>query len=259
MDFASLMSNEISKKRGSETNFESNKKKYQKRSDVEADRKAVYLAEQAELEARKQAKILTRKQIADEAEATKKKLEEKRKKLAEESRQRRAEQEKEEEAARRRRLGLPEVVEQVEVEETLDNDVPDDELIGMLRAIGQPASLYGESHKGRLRRWQKLGVVMTNGPIPTSLDLVEEKDMKVEGMPNDEAGRKYLFRQLASYFTMILKEWEEALRKEPTGDSFAGKAAYSAMKRSKEDVTPVSCFYYCYALCILMALAVSKI
>jgi pre-mRNA-splicing factor 18 len=82
---------------------------------------------------------------------------------------------------------------------------------------------------------------MTKGPIPTSLELVEEKDMKVDAVPEDKEGRKFLFRQLASYFTMVLKEWEEALVKEKR-DTFASKAAYNAMVQSKENMTPVSAF-----------------
>jgi pre-mRNA-splicing factor 18 len=82
---------------------------------------------------------------------------------------------------------------------------------------------------------------MTKGPIPTSLELVEEKDMKVDTVPEDKEGRKFLFRQLASYFTMVLTEWEEALVKEKR-DTFASKAAYNAMVQSKENMTPVSPF-----------------
>lgn len=235
------MSSEISKKRGADTPLESSPtKKYQKRSDIEASRKAAYLAEQAELEARNHAKLLAKRKADEEAEEAKTKLEEKRQRFAEESRARREAEEKEEERKRRKRLGLPDLIEEVKEEEVIDDDVPDSELIDKLRELGHPAKLYGESHKARLRRWQKLSVVMTSGPIPTSLELVEEKDMKVEGVPEDEEGRKYLFRQLASYFTMILKEWEEALNKEGKGDGFASKAAYTAMLQSKENMTPVS-------------------
>jgi hypothetical protein len=69
--------------------------------------------------------------------------------------------------------------------------------------------------------------------------MVEEKDMKVEKVPEDAEGKKFLFRQLASYFTMVLTEWESALEKEKR-DTFASKAAYNAMVQSKENMTPVS-------------------
>jgi pre-mRNA-splicing factor 18 len=63
--------------------------------------------------------------------------------------------------------------------------------------------------------------------------------MKVEKVPEDAEGKKFLFRQLASYFTMVLTEWESALEKEKR-DTFASKAAYNAMVQSKENMTPVS-------------------
>lgn len=234
MDFASLMSKEISKAKP--TNEQS--KKYKKRSEVEAERQAKYLAEQRAIEAEKEAKIAQkRKREEEEAEANIIR-EEKRRKLAEESRRRREEQEAGEERARRKRLGLPELVkeETVEVEE---DDIKAEDLVEKLRAMGEPVILFGETHKQQLRRFRKLGTVMTIGPIPTSLVLVEEKDMKVETVPKDDEGRKFLFRQLASYFTMVLKEWEEALEKEKR-DTFASKAAYNAMVQSKENMTPVS-------------------
>jgi pre-mRNA-splicing factor 18 len=234
MDFASLMSKEISKSKAS-ANEPS--KKYMKRSEIEAERQAKYLAEQRAIEAEREAKLAQkRKRDEEEADANRAR-EEKRRKLAEESRRRREEQEAEEERARRKRLGLPELVkeESVEVDE---DDINDDELFQKLRAMGEPVKLFGETHKQRLRRFRKLGTVMTKGPIPTSLELVEEKDMKVETVPKDAEGKKFLFRQLASYFTMVLKEWEEALEKEKR-DTFASKSAYNAMVQSKENMTPV--------------------
>ena len=252
MDFASLMSKAISKSippvetpksssdHTSTTQPQSQAKKYLKRSEIEAQRQAEYLAEQRKLEEEKTAKLQQkRKREEDEAEANRIR-EEKRQRLAEESRRKREEREAEEERARRKRLGLPELVQQ-EVEEVEKDDIPDDELVEKLREMGAPATMFGESHKQRLKRYRKLGVVMTTGPIPTSLVLVEEKDMKVDQMPKDEEGKKYLFRQLASYFTMLLTEWERALNKEAR-DTFASKQAYNAMVASKENMTPVSAF-----------------
>jgi pre-mRNA-splicing factor 18 len=249
MDFASLMSAQISKAKAAPSKEKSTQpeKKYLKRSEVEAQRQADYVASQRALEEGKAAKASAKRQREEEeAEATAKR-EEKRRRLAEESKVRREEKEKEEDRARRKRLGLPELVEKAEEEEVEDDDVPDEELLQKLREMGEPAKLFGESHKGRLRRYKKLGVVMTTGPIPTSLELVEEKDMKVDTVPpvEDVEGRKFLFRQLASYFTMVMREWEEALEKEKR-DTFVSKAAYNAMVQSKENMTPVShsVFYY---------------
>ncbi|RAL68724.1 hypothetical protein DID88_007424 [Monilinia fructigena] len=234
MDFASLMAKEISKKSESSTDTS---KKYMKRSEIEAERQAKYLAEQRAIEAEREAKLAQKRKREDEEAEANKAREEKRRRLAEELKKQREEREAEEERKRRKRLGLPELVkeESVEVEE---DDIPDEELVEKLREMGHPAKLFAESHKQRLRRYKKLGVVMTTGPIPTTLVLVEEKDMKVETVPKDEEGRKYLFRQLASYFTMVLGEWEQALEKEKR-DTFASKAAYNAMVQSKQNMTPL--------------------
>ncbi|CAD6442729.1 00b04c3b-4eb2-413b-a9da-5963cb0c5c1f [Sclerotinia trifoliorum] len=234
MDFASLMSKEISKKTESSTDTS---KKYMKRSEIEAERQAKYLAEQRAIEAEREAKLAQKRKREEEEEEANKAREEKRRRFAEESRKQREEREAEEERKRRKKLGLPELVKQ-HVEEVEEDDIPDEELILKLREMGHPAKLFAESHKQRLRRYRKLGVVMTTGPIPTKLVLVEEKDMKVETVPKDEEGRKYLFRQLASYFTMVLTEWEQALEKEKR-DTFASKAAYNAMVQSKENMTPL--------------------
>lgn len=175
--------------------------------------------------------------------------EEKRRKLEEETRRRREEQAAEEERLRRKRLGLPELPAQEnsngsrEGSEAADGeeDIPDEELVEKLRELGHPVTLFGETHRGRLRRYRKLTTVVTSGPIPTTLRLVDEKDMKIsDEIPQDKAGRAYLFRQLASYFTMVLREWEVALaREEGTRDTFAGKAAVNAMVSSRENMVPL--------------------
>ena len=252
MDFAALMAKEISKSRPTKVGAAEAEpqpaKKFMKRSDVEAERQVKYLADQRALDAEREAKhAAKRKREEDEAEANRAR-EEKRRKLAEDSKIRREQQEAEEERKRRKRLGLPELVKK-DVQETLEageEDMDDEELVVKLREMGHPAKLFGESHRSRLRRYRKLGIVMTKGPIPTSLVLVEEKDMKVpDNVPGDNEGKKFLFRQLASYFTMILSEWEEALVKEKR-DTFASKAAYNAMVQSKENMTPVGTCIFGY-------------
>ncbi|PQE18643.1 potassium channel regulatory factor protein [Rutstroemia sp. NJR-2017a BVV2] len=235
MDFASLMAKEISKK--AESTGDSSKK-YMKRSEIEAERQAKYIAEQRAIEAEREAKLAQKRKREDEEAEAVRVREEKRRRLAEESRRQREEREVEEERKRRKRLGLPELVKE-DSQEVEEDDIKDEELIQKLREMGNPAKLFAETHKQRLRRYRKLGIVMTTGPIPTTLQLVEEKDMKVDTVPKDEEGRKYLFRQLASYFTMVLTEWEQALEKEKR-DTFASKAAYNAMVQSKENMTPVS-------------------
>jgi pre-mRNA-splicing factor 18 len=240
MDFASLMSKELSK---SKKPVEEDKK-YLKRSEVEAQRKAAYIAEQEALEAERQAKVAAKRKREEEIAAENDAREEKRRKLAEESRRRREEQEKEEDRARRKHLGLPERVESSpdDVEDGLGGaeDVPEEELVEKLRALGEPVVLFGEGHASRVRRYRKMTTVLSKGPIPTTMELVEEKDMKVDGtVPKDKEGRKWLFRQLASYFTMVLTEYQQAMEAEKT-DTSSSRNAYNVMVQTRESMKPVS-------------------
>jgi len=57
-------------------------------------------------------------------------------------------------------------------------------------------------------------------------------------VPKDAQGRRWLFRQLASYFTMVLREWEAAMERERR-DTLASRQAYSAMAQSKENMKPL--------------------
>ena len=239
MDFAALMSKELSKsKKPSDED-----RKYSKRSDIEAQRKASYLAEQEAAEAERQAKAAAKRKREDEIAAESAEREEKRQKLAEESRRRREDKEREETRARRKHLGLPELDEAVsaEVEDGLGDieDVPEDELVEKLRALGEPVALFGEGHAARVKRYRKLTTVLSKGPIPTTLELVDGEDMKVDGtVPKDNDGKKWLFRQLASYFTMILTEYQQTMEAEKR-DSTASKIAYNAMVQTRENMKPV--------------------
>lgn len=260
MDFAALMAEQIAKKKGpsasstSPTSTEKTTPKYTRNADAEAARQEAYRAEQARLEEERKAKAAAKRKREDDAAAEAKAREEKRRKLAEDSRRRKEEKEAEEERARRKRLGLPELLpEKEESEDGGDGDeadelagLGDEELTAKLRGLGEPAVLFGETRSARIKRLRRLTTVVSQGPIPTTLALVEEKDMKVdETVPpaDDKAARKWLFRQLASYFTMILKEWEIALLKEQresgSADTVAGRQAYSAMVQCKQTMTPL--------------------
>lgn len=252
MDFASLMKKEMSKSKKTDNGDGSGgaTKKYMKRSDIEAERQAAYKAEQKAIEEARAAKFAEKRKREEEAAAEDAAREEKRRRLAEESRRRREEKEWEEEQARRRRLGLPESKKKRqgqddggEQEAELgagEEDVPEDELRSKLRDLGEPVMLFGESHRGRVRRYRRLTTVMTKGPIPTTLQLVEEKDMKVDGkVPEGAEERKWLFRQLASYFIMVMTEYEKAMEAE-TRDTTASRNAYSAMVQTRENIKPVS-------------------
>ncbi|EGS20603.1 putative pre-mRNA splicing factor [Thermochaetoides thermophila DSM 1495] len=266
MDFASLMSKELSKASSSVPSD----KKYISRREAEEQRRKAYLEEQKRLEEERAAKAAEKRRREEEAAAEARAREEKRRKLAEEQRARKAAKEAEEERARRRRLGLPEVPPTAENEEKekekkkqeeeawdeddewglgedARRDIPDDELTTKLRSLGEPALLFGEDHSARLRRYRtalrrERGLALPTGPIETSLPPVEEKDMKVppKAPPaSDRKARRFLFRQLASYFNMVLREWEAALAREDNADTFAGQAARKACSSSKETMRPL--------------------
>lgn len=258
MDFAALMSKEIAKKKGPSPSSESSATKFTRKADAEAARREAYLAEQKRLAEEKEAKASAKRKREEEAASEAKAREEKRRRLAEESRRRREEKEAEEERARRRRLGLPELPPKEDTpapgsggdgEDGEDNaaGLTDEELTARLRGLGEPAVLFGEARAARLKRYRKLTTVVTQGPIPTTLRLVEEKDMKVaDEVPpeSDKAARKWLYRQLASYFTMVLREWEVALAREhaQTGgqpETAAQKQAYSTMVQCRQTMTPL--------------------
>jgi len=265
MDFAALMSAEISKSKSAvkppaspspTTSLSSDQppSKYLKRSDLETQRIAAYEAEQARLEADRISKLAQKRKFEDEEADRRRERDEKKRKLAEESRRRREEEEERKERARRKRLGLPELVEKGEGEKEGtpaaegEEDVEDEVLLEKLRALGEPARLFGESHRSRLRRWRRLvrsatpTQCLSSGPIPTTLALLEEKDMKVPAaVPTTPEARSFLFRQLASYFTMVLREWDFALsrREQVVKESFQGKQAYGAMVQSRENMRPL--------------------
>jgi len=254
MDFGKLMSAQIKKGKEAATPQTSNDKKYLKRSEIEAQRQAAYEAEQEAAERSRREK-LERKRKAEEDEAEREEeRREKRRRLAEESRRLREEEEDAEERKRRKRLGLPDLPpRKKEGEEDgtpvpEDEDIEDEELVAKLRALQEPARLFGETHKQRLRRYKKrvgadnLAAITTDGPIPTTLQLVPEKDMKISPkIPTDKEGREFLFRQLASYFTMVLKEWDVTLarRDRDVIESYQGQQAYAAMVQARENMRPL--------------------
>ncbi|KAI1125217.1 hypothetical protein F5Y10DRAFT_13467 [Nemania abortiva] len=251
MDFAALMSKEIAKAKPTDESNNSNSKKYIRRAEAEAQREAAYLAEQKALEEKRASKAAEKRRREEEAAEEAQIREDRRRRLAEETRRRREEAAAEEERARRKRLGLPELKREDSASASDDGggkgdeDIPDGELTAKLRELGEPALLFGETHRTRLKRYRRLTTVITAGPIPTTLQLVDERDMKVstDAIPQDKAGRKYLFRQLASYFTMVLREWETALAREQARDkqedTFASKAAVNAMVSSRDNMVPL--------------------
>ena len=251
MDFSSVLSAQIARSK-QETPAD---KKYIKRSEVEAQRQAAYLAEQKALEAARIEKFERKRKLDEEEELRALEREEKKRKLAEESRRRREEEEQAEERDRRKRLGLPDL-EGVNGNggggndggSSHEKDIPDEELDVKLRELGEKTKISDETHEQRLHRYYKLmnrsssPTLYSDGPIPTKLKLVSEKKMKVaKGLPKSLESRHFLSRQLVSYFNMVLKEWEIALSQRDDGvkASFQGKAAFNAMVQARESMRPL--------------------
>ncbi|MCJ1284831.1 mRNA splicing protein prp18 [Xylographa opegraphella] len=256
MDFASLISAQIAAARPPSPSSSSSK--YVKRSTVESARQEAYLAEQRALADAKALKLSQKRQREEEEAARSALREEKKRRLAMESKARREEEEDRKERARRKRLGLPDLPSKEEMDDAAataaaaaglksgEADIEDAELLAKLRALGEPAVLFAETHAQRLRRYYVLVTpkpVMTTGPIPTTLVLVPEAEMKVplKPPPAGTPERAFLFRQLASYFTMVLTEWAVALAKRPAAvkESFQGRQAYGAMEQSRENMRPL--------------------
>jgi pre-mRNA-splicing factor 18 len=236
MDFASLMNSAISKPKNTD--------KFVKRSDLESKREEAYKAEQEALNAAKEKKAAAKRRHEEEEAERKAVREEKKRRLAEESKLRREEEERIEEDKRRKRLGLPPLSSKKAIEESkeISDDIDDTELKEKLRELGEPITLFAESHASRLRRYKTLTEIVTDGPIPTTLELLPEEEMAITSIkPPTGEHRKYLFRQLASYFTMILIEWEKALnrRDEEVKSSSQGRAAAAAMEQSRDNLIPL--------------------
>lgn len=265
MDFAALMSKEISKAKGpatskapatnkdKDTPAESSKK-YLRRGELEAARVAAYNEEQERLQREREERLSTKRKLEEEEAERNREREEKKRRLAEESKKRREEEEDKTERERRRRLGLPELPakndggETPASEDAEDEDIDEAELIQKLRELDEPARLFGENHRTRLRRYRRLVKraatlnKLSDGPIPTILEPVPGGQMIIDAKPpKDEEGRQFLFRQLASYFNMVLSEWELALAKRDVTvrQSFQGKQAYNAMVQSRENMKPL--------------------
>jgi pre-mRNA-splicing factor 18 len=265
MDFAALMSKEISKAKGPATSKTSDTtkdkaapteppKKYLRRGELEAARIAAYNEEQERLQREREERLSTKRKLEEEEAERKREREEKKRKLAEESRKRKEEEEDKKERERRRKLGLPELPakddrgETPASEDAEEENIDEEELTKKLRALDEPARLFGENHRARLRRYRRLVKraatlkKLSDGPIPTILEPVPGGQMIIEAKPpKDQDGRQFLFRQLASYFNMVLSEWELALAKRDVTvrESFQGKQAFNAMVQSRENMKPL--------------------
>lgn len=260
MDFAALMSKEISKAKGDPKSSGSDKeknntpepsKKYMRRGEEEAARVAAYKEEQERAQREREDRQAKKRKLEEEEADRKREREDKKRKLAEESKKRREEEEEAAERERRRKLGLPELPSKEDAERASENaekDIEEEELIEKLRELDEPVRLFGENHRSRLRRYYRLvqraasQQKMTDGPIPTTLEPVSGGQMIIPAkIPKEQEDRLFLLRQLGSYFNMVLSEWELALAKRDVTvrQSFQGKQAYNAMLQSRENMKPL--------------------
>ncbi|KAL9578719.1 MAG: hypothetical protein Q9212_005541 [Teloschistes hypoglaucus] len=257
MDFASLMSSEISRKSQQTSPPLSSEptKTYLKRADQEAQRQQVYLTEQAALQHERETKLQEKRKREEDEVIRTRERDEKRRRLAEESRLRREEEESKKERARRKRLGLPDLPPKTAIKEETpvaegEDDIADADLLLKFRSMNEPITLFGETHKQRLRRYRRLTTSSTlqpsnasNGPIPTTLPPVPAAEMLVPSTlpPAKTPERTFLFRQLASYFNMLLGEWSHALSARPDAvkQSFQGKNALNNMQQSLTNLRPL--------------------
>ncbi|KAL8634309.1 MAG: hypothetical protein Q9228_008097, partial [Teloschistes exilis] len=164
-------------------------KKYLKRADQEAQRQQAYLSEQAALQHEREAKLQQKRKREEEEVLRNRDRDEKRRRLAEESRLRREEEEDKKERARRKRLGLPDLPLRSASKEEIplaqgEEDITEADLLLKLRSIQEPITLFGETHKQRLRRYRRLTTSSvpqpsnaSNGPIPTTLISVPASEM----------------------------------------------------------------------------------
>ncbi|KAJ5100082.1 hypothetical protein N7532_007083 [Penicillium argentinense] len=262
MDFAALMSKEISKAKGNSKSSGPGKdkdkdapepsKKYMRRADIEAARVAAYHEEQERAQREREERQANKRKLEDEEAERKREREDKRRKLAEESKKRRDKEEEAAERERRRKLGLPDLPSKSETKKTPDDaeeeDIEEGDLVEKLRQLDEPIRLFGEDHRARLRRYRRLvqraaaKQKITDGPIPTTLEPVPGAQMIIPGkVPKEQEDRLFLYRQLGSYFNMVLSEWEVALAKRDVSvrQSFQGKQAYNAMLQSRENMKPL--------------------
>ena len=216
------------------------------RSDLLSKQDEDYYARQEREEEEQEVRRAEKRKREDEWEAREERRKDKVRKLAEDARVKREKEEAEAEKRRRRRLGLPDLPEkEVDASTAEGEDIEEGELVAHLRKMDQPAKLFGESHEARLRRYRRLvkpKQVVYRGPIDTILEPVPEKDMKIPPKPpKDGDGRKFLCRQLASFFTLILKEWQTTMNKRSSDvkSSTSGRQAESIMRQARESLVPL--------------------
>ena len=249
MDFASLMSKELARgspvtsKAASSTTTAKNapttnrdpteSTAYLKKGEVEKQREEAYLKEQESSRIDREEKAKRKRQIEEDEATRRQERDEKRRRLAEESRKRREEEEAKKERARRKRLGLPEIPSSASKEEEGDGSIT----TTAANALQTDTSLSVDSDPVLAAQQKDL-------PIPTTLLLLPESSLRVPSKPppkDDPSSLPYLYRQLTSYFTLLLRAWRDALASRPASvsSSSSGKQALAAYTSSLTNLRPL--------------------
>ncbi|KAI5821147.1 Prp18 domain-containing protein [Pyronema omphalodes] len=232
MDFASILSSEINKKRkqvasvSSGDGAEPAPKKYLKRSEIEAQRQAEYAAKQRELEQQRAERAARKRAEEEEAKRRREEAKELQKRLAAERREREA-------AAN----GTKAVVE----EKTEEEGMTEEEAIAKLREMGYPAKLFGESAQARVKRCKRLMEKREEKQLMEAPTVVmSEDEMKVDA-EDVKKNPELVYKQMDAWFRLVLNEWRKALDERPVDvkESFQGQKAADAMAQAEEYMKPL--------------------
>lgn len=241
MDFASILGAEISKNKkrktassdDNSTPSSSAPKKYLKRSEIEAQRQRDYLAEQARLESERAAKAAEKRRREEEAAAEVERQKQKRLELAEARRARQVALNPDAAAGEEGRDGKED--EKVEGGEEITNE----EAVRRLRELGEPTRLFGETDQGRVKRLRRIEKRKAAEAVIALPELPEEEMML--DLADVERDPVKIYRQLDSWFKLVLREWKRALHNRPDSvkESLQGRKAADAMRQADEYMKPL--------------------
>lgn len=245
MDFASILASEISKKRktdpvqkpapsSSSSPDPVPPKKYLKRSDIESQRRRDYEASQARLDSSRRAKS-DQQRLAQDADFQRREATKLKQKQLGDAR-RRKEQDLADEAAAALKAANGGGADDAPA---VPGEMTEDQAITHLRALGEPARLFGESHAQRTRRVKRYlaaADARTEAAAPPLTEPEMVLDMKDVGTNDDK-----VYRQLAAWFALVLHEWDRALEERALSvkESFQGKAATRSMAQAKLYMGPL--------------------
>jgi len=248
MDFASILSSEISKKRKETPSTTTSgaaggaaggaadapPKKYLKRSELEAQRQAEYEHNQRKLSAQRAQRAAEKRAAEAAAAQRREEAKEKQRKLAEERRKR--------EEALRGPSELSNDLEGNQEDAAGGEDMTDAEAIAKLRELSHPARLFGESTVGRIKRCKRLVAAYEASldPLDSPAPLISEEEMRLDP-DNVKKDPELVYRQLDAWFRLVIREWRKALDERPLSvkESFQGKKAADAMLQAEEYMKPL--------------------